>query len=82
LAQSGGGLIRSLLASIAECEMSFSSKVVNSCEALLLSAMAGCQLGLLFVAFDVVTEQRGTGNPAVQEARVEKQVIETVVVRG
>jgi hypothetical protein len=62
--------------------MSFKTRVVNSCEALLLSAMAACQLGVLFVAFDVVSEHRTSGNPAVQEARADEKVIETVVVRG
>jgi hypothetical protein len=62
--------------------MSFRSKVVNSCEALLVSAMAGCQLGLLFVVLDVITEHKPIDDVAVQEARADKELIETVVVRG
>ena len=62
--------------------MSLRSKLVNSCEAVLLSAMAASQLGLLIVTLDALTEGRARGNFDHPEARALERVLETIVVRG
>jgi hypothetical protein len=82
LAQSRRALVQQFVAGIAEREMNLRSKVVNSCEALLLSVMAASQLGLLIVTVDALTEGRASGNFDHPEARAHERVLETIVVRG